>query len=228
MNGFLMERGWRGHKLFRGASYTRGEAWLWLIETACWQPMEFDIKGKSVRLERSQLCASRQQMAKQFKWSESAVERFLTRLETERMIERETGHGKTIITVCNYNKYQLTPKGSGQEDGQQPEQEADRNRTAKEEGKEGKQEKNNNDYAFFGQVIRLIPGDFNRWQSAYSDLDLKALLQSRDDWFRDQPPEHQKRWFQSTSNWLASKQQAASTEMAEKKDPWANLEMPIV
>jgi hypothetical protein len=134
-NAFHVQRGWRDHALFRG-EYSRGEAWLWLIETACWKAKEYDIRGTSITLERGQLCATRDQLAKAWQWSASAVERFLTRLQTEQMIGRESGQGKTVITICNYTKYQQLSAKTGQQTGQQTGQKSDRNRTAKETGKQ--------------------------------------------------------------------------------------------
>lgn len=133
---FLMHRGWRDNPVFRG-EFSRADAWVWLIENACWKPTRFDIKGKSITLDRGQLCASRERLATAWNWSPSAVERFLTRLQTEQMIGRETGQGKSIITVCNYAKYQDKTDETGQETGQPTGQRSDRDRTAKEQGNKG-------------------------------------------------------------------------------------------
>lgn len=65
-------------------------------------------------------------------------------------------------------------------------------------------------FAFSGRVIRLTKGDFEKWQKSFPALDLAALLQSRDDWLRDQPDAARKRWFQSTSSWLAKRQSEES------------------
>lgn len=70
-------------------------------------------------------------------------------------------------------------------------------------------------FAFSGSVIRLRRDDFDRWQRSYSELDLAAVLQARDDWLNGQPEAERKRWFNSTSNFLAKKQQEARA--AEKK-----------
>jgi hypothetical protein len=74
---------------------------------------------------------------------------------------------------------------------------------------EGKGEKGG--FAFSGEVIRLNQRDFDRWQRSFSDIDLRAALQSRDDWLSRQPEPDRKRWFNSTSNWLAKRQQAEKT-----------------
>lgn len=134
MSGFfVMHRGWRDNPVFRG-EFSRGDAWVWLIENACWKPTKFDVKGKTITLERGQLCASRDYLAKVWGWSSSAVERFLARLQTEQMIGRETGQGKSIVTISNYAKYQDVGSQTGQETGQQSGQRSDRDRTAKEQG----------------------------------------------------------------------------------------------
>lgn len=64
-------------------------------------------------------------------------------------------------------------------------------------------------YAFCGRVIRLKSSDYQRWQKAFADLDLNAMLQNRDDWLDGRPEADRAKWFQSTSSWLAKKQQAA-------------------
>ena len=64
-------------------------------------------------------------------------------------------------------------------------------------------------YAFCGQVIKVLKPDFDQWQSSYPDLDLRAALQSRDDWINRQDAQTKKKWFNSTSNWLANRQKDA-------------------
>jgi hypothetical protein len=77
-------------------------------------------------------------------------------------------------------------------------------------------EKNKRGYAFEGSVIKLNQRDFARWQKAYTSLDLMAVLQSRDDWLSGQDDATRKKWFNSTSNWLASKQQAAGRAVRDQ------------
>lgn len=121
------------HPLFAGDSSRLG-AWTHLVLKACWKPTKFNIGGKVVELERGQLCVSRSQLADAWGWKPSAVERFLVRLETEQMIERSTGQGRTIITVCNYAKYQDIETQAGQLSEQAPGQPSDSHRTTKEQG----------------------------------------------------------------------------------------------
>ena len=223
MSGFIkLYRGWQDNPALGTAE--RKVAWIWLIEKAAWKDTVHDLMGKTSPILRGQICVSRSQLSKAWGWSGSAVERFLTRLETEQMIGRETGQGKTVITICNYGKYQDNDKETGQATGQQTGQEADKDRTTKERREEGKKEKNNNNYVFSGEVIRLNTPDFNRWEKSYPGIDLMAQLQTRDDWLRTQSEKARKNWFQSTSNWLARKQQEIAQAESEKSDPWKGLE----
>ena len=132
MTGFIaMQREALDHPLFR-KNGERFYAWFWLVAKACWKPTEYDISGKIVTLQRGQVCVSRAQLAKAWNWSPSAVERFLTRLETEQMIGRDTGQGRSIVTIRNYDKYQDATEKTGQATGQAAGQAADSDRTTKE------------------------------------------------------------------------------------------------
>lgn len=133
MTGFIaLHREAFSHPLLKDAD--RFRAWFWLVANAAWKPTRHDARGRTIEVQRGQICAGREYLAKEWKWSPSAVERFLTRLETEHMIERETGQGKSVITICNYDKYQDFTEESGHMSGQQIGQKSDRNRTAKEQG----------------------------------------------------------------------------------------------
>lgn len=133
MSGFIaLHREAFNHPLLKDAD--RFRAWFWLVANAAWKPTRHDARGRTIEVKRGQICAGREHLAKEWKWSPSAVERFLARLETEHMIERETGQGKSVITICNYDKYQDFSDETEHMSGQQIGQKSDRNRTAKEQG----------------------------------------------------------------------------------------------
>lgn len=136
--GFVkLWRGWRDHPALHGKS-SRRDAFLWLLETAVWKARPFDINGRTVVLQPGQLCVSRAQLAEVFQWTGSTVDRFLSRLVADGLIERTGEHGRTIITICNFNKYSGSEVESGQPNGQEKEQRPDSHRTAKEERKKDK------------------------------------------------------------------------------------------
>ena len=113
MSGYLKSyRKMLDHPLFKGRVDRLG-AWVWLFHNACWKPTKFDIKGKIVTLKRGQFVTSYRRLAKDFGWSKTKTERFLTRLKTGTLIGTATGTGQLIITICNYDKYQSSAISPG-------------------------------------------------------------------------------------------------------------------
>lgn len=94
-----------GHHLFAREKFCRGYAWDWLCDKAAFNPTVIDVQGKSIHLERGQICHSIRFIANAWNWDKAAVSRFLTRLKTETMIETHTETGLTVITICNYEKF---------------------------------------------------------------------------------------------------------------------------
>jgi hypothetical protein len=114
---YRLTRKWMDHEVFAQEVYCKRAAWCWLIESAVWKPKAFDAHGSSVVAQRGQFVSTMRHMAKVWGWSKSKVERFLLRLEKWDMIRKETvpkhGTGKTLISICNYAKYQAEPLQSG-------------------------------------------------------------------------------------------------------------------
>lgn len=227
MSGFVkLHRGWRDNDIFRG-EFSRADAWVWLIEQAAWKARPVRIKGQTVQIERGELSLSQRFMADAWGWSKSRVDRFLAELRREGMIETRSkigataghhaGQGQCIISICNYAKYQDRDEAVRGNDDTEIGATAGQQRGKLEEGKEGKKEEQEGGFAFCGDVVRLTFADFRKWQTAYPDLDLRALLQSRDDWLVTQGDDAKRRWFLSTSSWLAAQQSKAAREGGEAK-----------
>jgi hypothetical protein len=114
-----MHRGWQDADIFGNAEYSERDAWVWLIEQASWKTTTARIKGDKVELQRGQMTFSVRFLADKWHWSKSRVDRFLKRLTAETMIStcskigtsagHQAGQGQSIITICNYDKYQ-TPE----------------------------------------------------------------------------------------------------------------------
>jgi hypothetical protein len=84
----------------------RREAWIWLLSAATWKARTVFVDGRRVALLRGQAAHSIRFMAEAWGWPKSNISRFLDALKTETMIETQSGTGITIITICNYDKYQ--------------------------------------------------------------------------------------------------------------------------
>lgn len=99
-------RGWFEHPFFEAEPLTQREAWMWLIEQAAWKKRAFRIGKHLVPVERGQIAVSVRYLALRWQWTPARVHRFLVRLESETMIEASSTHDYTVITLCNYDKFQ--------------------------------------------------------------------------------------------------------------------------
>lgn len=104
---FVMDRGWFEHPAFAREPFTEREAWAWLIAAAAVAPLRRRIGTVQVELQRGQFAGSIRFLGRRFRWSKTKVQRFLARLVTESMIGTVTESGVTVLTVCNYERYQV-------------------------------------------------------------------------------------------------------------------------
>jgi hypothetical protein len=74
-------------------------------------------------------------------------------------------------------------------------------------------------YAYSGKVVRLNPEDHTRWKASFSFLDLNAELEARDTWLAEQPPDIRRRWFGSTSKYLANRNMEAKAKAQAPPKP---------
>jgi len=127
MSYFAVDRRIFDHPLFRSRpEWLR--AWQWLIASAAWCARTDRLAFGTVELERGQIGTTVRDLAEKWGWSKSNVDYFLRRLEAEAMITRarirtksrtnfgtKNSHPATLITICNYNKFQSQPKLSPDE-----------------------------------------------------------------------------------------------------------------
>lgn len=102
--------------------------WMWMLEQATHKPHRRVVAGRLVALQRGQFAASQSYIAKKANWTRKAIRVFLERLAQNDMIELalsdpvptldrvrpEQGQGVSIVTICNYGKYQVFKKQKGQ------------------------------------------------------------------------------------------------------------------
>lgn len=134
MTGFIAAyRDALDHPLFKGHADRLG-AWTWLLMRAAWKPTKIDVSGKTVTVNRGQLSVSIRHLSEAWGWSKSSTDRFITRLKTETMIETNSGTGRLLITICNYEKYQDISKDAGTPSGTPSGTGAGQERDTKEQG----------------------------------------------------------------------------------------------
>ena len=99
--------------------FTRAQAWVDLIGLARWKAGHARIKGVKIDLDRGQLCWSEVKLAERWQWSRGKVRRFLKELETEQRIVQQKSRVTSVISLVNYNRYQLSGTTDETTNGQQ-------------------------------------------------------------------------------------------------------------
>lgn len=119
---FTVARSIFDHEFFKSTDpFSRREAWLWLLCFAAWRPDGRRNKHGVFHNERRQLSITQRELGAAWNWSQAKVRRFLDRLaEDERIVlgkvraasktgaenASEKGYERTLITICNYDKFQ--------------------------------------------------------------------------------------------------------------------------
>lgn len=120
MAGFIkLYRGWRECGVLDvSGPMSEAEAWLWLIENAAWkETARRTTQGGVIKIERGQMHVSLQGLSSAWNWSIKRVRCFLERLEKGSMVGTQKGKGGTLLTICNYSKYQDKGHTEGTQDG---------------------------------------------------------------------------------------------------------------
>jgi hypothetical protein len=96
-------------------------AWVWLLCEAKYRPVRQRVasgKSDTIELQRGQFSHSRSFIAKALGLSEQRVRTFLNWLKIEGMICVHINQGQMVITICNYEEYQLDAEANNQQPNQ--------------------------------------------------------------------------------------------------------------
>lgn len=178
--------------------FTRGQAWVDLLMLANYKDGFIIVAGERIDIKRGQCGWSLDRLSKRWKWSRGKAERFLVMLEKDGRIERKTNTRTTIISICNYNDFQVGDKTDSKTDSKTDGHQTDTN---------NKDNNNNNiltpeNYFFMGKNFNLTHKDKDKWLSSYKNLDEQSLLgelQKADDYYQGTDT---KNIFFKISSWM--------------------------
>ncbi len=119
------------HPIFKGNAERVG-VWDWMLKTAAWKPTRFNAGAEVITLDRGQLCVSQAQVTSATGMTRQSFRTFLKLLENEGAVQirpaTKLTKGRTLITVCKYDKYQdQQPKPNQTATKQQPTKEQGNN-----------------------------------------------------------------------------------------------------
>ena len=86
--------------------FTRGQAWVDLLLITNYEDGYYRNRGERIDLQRGQCGRSVLSLSERWKWSRGKTTRFLKELEKDGRILIKTDNRNTIISICNYDKFQ--------------------------------------------------------------------------------------------------------------------------
>jgi len=213
MSGYTLSyRDKWNHPVFK--NFHEVAVWSWLCDMAVWQETRVNYCGQMVTLQRGQIITSRSYIAKGFEMGEQKVRTLLARLENDGMInQRPTSHG-TIITICNYNKFQdLQPEDKKQTNQHLTSRQPATNHNKKEykQDKEVKERKKNIYTDEFEEFWKLYPkpddkaGTFKKYKTALKETDHETIINGVKRYIDAKPWGSDLQYCRQSTTWLAKR-----------------------
>ena len=109
--------------------FDRRSAFIDLIMLANHARRKVFFKNEVIHVERGQTITSIRKLCEKWKWSNTKVNNYLNILEFDDVIVMEKDTKKTVITICNYDKYQFIEDGSSDAEATEERQASDEQAT---------------------------------------------------------------------------------------------------
>lgn len=197
------------HPIFRDLQ--EAGVWAWLCDSATWKDTRVNYCGIMVELKRGQIITSRSFIAKGFNLGEQKVRSLLARLEKDCMINQQpTSHG-TIITICNYEKYQPQQPADNQPHNQPLTSDQPATNQNKKEVKEVKERKKNIYTPDFEEFWTLYPnpddkaGTFKKYLTALKETDHETIINGVKRYITANPWGDNIKYCRHSTTWLNKK-----------------------
>lgn len=116
-----------------------------MLLLAAWRDHEVRYNDRVLTLKRGQLIVTERRLAEAFRVGREVIRGIHRQLVANQIVTHQPTHGGTVITICNYEKYQRSvvvdqPPDNPGATHEQPTTQPTIERQGKNEGKEGKEE----------------------------------------------------------------------------------------
>lgn len=128
--------------------------WNWLYQNAFYEDGQCNIKGHVFELKRGQIVVTISFLAKGFCMSEKGIRVVIRKLEKLGMVGVQGTSKGTILTICNYDKFQRKEKTEGKPRASRGQTEG---QTEGDNNNEGNEDKRNNEGNEGALIIRKTP-----------------------------------------------------------------------
>ena len=93
--------------IWNTGKFDKRSAWIDLLMSANHREVKMLYDGKLQEIQRGQFITSIKSLAERWEWSKSTVFEFLNILAMDGMLNKESDSKRTLITITNYDKYQI-------------------------------------------------------------------------------------------------------------------------
>lgn len=109
MEGWIsIYRQLQGHWIWKSKEpFDKRSAWIDLLLMVNHQKERIEFDKTIIEVEMGQRITSLEKLANRWKWSRHKVSDFLNRLEQDKMLIQVRDKKKTLISIVNYDKYQI-------------------------------------------------------------------------------------------------------------------------
>ena len=92
--------------MWQDEPYSFGQAWIDLLISASWKDHKSYFDGKLEIKKAGTVYTSKRYLADRWKWNRRKLDKFLSALEGDKMVEIESTKKRTTINIVNYTLYQ--------------------------------------------------------------------------------------------------------------------------
>lgn len=112
--------------------FSRGQAWIDLLLIVNHEDKEIMFDGNIYMVKRGQKLTSIRKLSEQWGWSRTKTTKFLNELKMARMLDIKSDTKKTLLTIVNYDIYQLSdetekPQRSHRKATEKPQKDTNKN-----------------------------------------------------------------------------------------------------
>lgn len=106
MGWIRLQRSIVEHWLWQDEPYSFGQAWIDLLISASWKDHKSYFDGKLETKKAGTVYTSKRYLADRWKWNRRKLDKFLSALELDNMVEIKCTKKCTTINIVNYTLYQ--------------------------------------------------------------------------------------------------------------------------
>lgn len=96
------------HEIWEEKPFSKGQAWIDLIQLANYKDKKVFYKGEVVVCKRGDVNLSFTELGKRWGWNRMTVRRFIKVLEKQKMCATNVTTHRTTITLINYDKFNIS------------------------------------------------------------------------------------------------------------------------